>query len=149
MRYQATYKVTRAMSLEGSRPARSGDTEITEWVQVRFVPNGVVDTDIDLGTWVNEGYLIVIQDAPVPVSVPDPVPIPVPEPEPIPEPEPEPEPESEPEEEDEPDTDEESSGADYEGMDGGGYRCLHCGKAYKPGPRSLAFIEDHVEREHK
>ena len=37
---------------------------------------------------------------------------------------------------------------DYAEVEGGGYRCLHCDKEYKAGPRAEAYILKHLDIKH-
>jgi len=152
-RYKVTAKVDRPTTLEGLRRKMVGQTPVTEHVQVPVRPGCEFESDLDLQSYVNEGYVIEIADKPEqkPAAIPMPptqVVPPTPAPADI---APATVADSDPPDEDEEDADDadDADDSDYDDTPEGGYVCLRCGKVYKPSSRALEFMENHIEKEHR
>jgi hypothetical protein len=74
-KYMGTEKLGRGLPLQGHRQCVDGARRWMEGGFVSVVPGQVVETDLDLDTWVADGYL---ERVAAPVAVPKPVPKPAP-----------------------------------------------------------------------
>lgn len=133
MRYRGTTKLGSGAALEGCQVVVRDGRAFVEYEQRFARPSVEFESAFDFGAAVRDGLLVAVQvrqaAAPKPMPAPAPAPAPAPRERAVPVPE--------------------KEDADYEEMDDGGFRCLHCGKVYRPGPKAEEYIQKHVAREHR
>jgi hypothetical protein len=134
-------------------------------IEFAFRPGKIVEVpdDVDMSGWVDGGYIIPVRPGkpmakePIPSS-PEPVP---PKPEPPkevsvttqPKPKVEMPPAARPKVEappvpPKPEPPKEEPKPDYEELEDGSFKCLHCDKTYKANSRAEEYVRKHVEKEH-